>query len=139
MCILRHLSHVGLCHLGCSPPGSSMHGILQARLLEWVSMPSSRGSSQPRDRTCVSYISFAGRQVLYCLHHLGNPVSSLRLEATVFLLYHVPTCRGTYSSDHRVFMASHLPLLLKPVSHLSPLLALLRQLRRFPAAFCIIC
>ena len=32
-----------------SPPGSSVHGILQARTLEWVAMPSPRGSSQPRD------------------------------------------------------------------------------------------
>ena len=39
--------------MGCSPPGSSVHGILQARILEWVSMPSSRGSSQPRDQTCL--------------------------------------------------------------------------------------
>ena len=33
----------------CSPPGSSVHGILQARILEWVAKPSSRGPSQPRD------------------------------------------------------------------------------------------
>ena len=38
----------------CSPPGSSVSGILQARILEWVAMPSSRGSSPPRDRTHVS-------------------------------------------------------------------------------------
>ena len=38
----------------CSPPDSSVHGILQARILEWVPMPSSRGSSWPRDRTCIS-------------------------------------------------------------------------------------
>ena len=38
-----------------SLPGSSVHGILQARILEWVAMPSSRGSSWPRDKTCVSY------------------------------------------------------------------------------------
>jgi len=37
-----------------SLPGSSVHGILQARILEWVAMPCSRGSSQPRDGTCVS-------------------------------------------------------------------------------------
>ena len=37
-----------------SPPGSSVHGILQARTLEWIGMLSSRGSSQPRDRTCIS-------------------------------------------------------------------------------------
>ena len=35
----------------CSLPGSSVHGILQARILEWVAMPFSRGSSPPRDRT----------------------------------------------------------------------------------------
>ena len=35
--------------MDCSPPGSSVHGILQARILKWVVMPSSRGSSQPRD------------------------------------------------------------------------------------------
>ena len=43
--------------MDCSPPGFSVHGILRARMLEWVAMPSSRGSSQPRDRTQVSYIS----------------------------------------------------------------------------------
>ena len=36
-----------------SPPGSSVHGVLQARILEWVAVPSSRESSQPRDWTCV--------------------------------------------------------------------------------------
>ena len=35
--------------MDCSPPGSSVHGILQARILEWVALPSCRGSSQPRD------------------------------------------------------------------------------------------
>ena len=35
----------------CNPRGSSVHGILQARILEWVAVPFSRGSSQPRDRT----------------------------------------------------------------------------------------
>ena len=44
-----------LCNpMDCSPPGSSVHGILQARILEWVAMPSSRGSSQPRERTRIS-------------------------------------------------------------------------------------
>ena len=40
--------------MDCSLPGSSVHGISQARILEWVAMPASRGSSLPRDRTCVS-------------------------------------------------------------------------------------
>ena len=48
-----------LCNpMDCSPPGSSVLVILQARKLEWVTMTSSRGSSQPRDRTYVSYISW---------------------------------------------------------------------------------
>ena len=46
-----------LCNpMDCSPPGSSTHGILQARTLEWVAMPSSRGSSRPRDQTEISHI-----------------------------------------------------------------------------------
>ena len=43
--------------MDCSSPGSSVYGILQARILEWVAMPSSRVSSWPRDRTCVSFDS----------------------------------------------------------------------------------
>ena len=43
--------------MDCSPPGSSVHGILQARILEWVAMPSSRGFSQLRDQTQVSCIT----------------------------------------------------------------------------------
>ena len=55
-----------LCNtMDCSPPGSSVHGILQARILKWVATPSSRRSSRPWDQTSVSYISCIGRQVLY--------------------------------------------------------------------------
>ena len=44
------LQYVQLCNpMDYSPPGSSAHGILQVRILEWVAMPSSKGSSQPRD------------------------------------------------------------------------------------------
>ena len=45
--------------IDCTPPGSSVHGILQARILEWVAMPSSKGSSQSRDGTYIFCI--AGR------------------------------------------------------------------------------
>ena len=45
--------------MDCSPPGSAVHGILQARILVWVAIPVSRGSFQPRDQTWVSCI--AGR------------------------------------------------------------------------------
>ena len=57
----------------CSLPGCSVHGILQARTLEWVAMPSSRGSSQSRDRIYLSPVSGTGRQILCHWHHLGSP------------------------------------------------------------------
>ena len=50
--------------VNCSPPSSSVHGFLQARILEWVAISFSRGSSWPRDRTQVSYI--AGRCFNLC-------------------------------------------------------------------------
>ena len=54
-----------LCYpVDCSPPGSSVHGISQARILEWVAISFSRGSSQPRDQTQVSHI--AGRCFNLC-------------------------------------------------------------------------
>ena len=50
--------------MDCSTPNSFVHGILQARILEWIAMLSSRVSSQPTDGTCVSYVSYFGRWVL---------------------------------------------------------------------------
>ena len=47
-----------LCNpLDYSPPGSLVHGILQARILDWAAIPFSRESSQPRDQTCIPYVS----------------------------------------------------------------------------------
>ena len=49
--------HTQLCNpMDCSPPDSSVRGILQARILEWITIPFPRRSSQPRDQTCVSCI-----------------------------------------------------------------------------------
>ena len=48
-----------------SLPGTSVHGLVQARILEWIAISSSRGSSQPRDQTRVSCVSCIGRQILY--------------------------------------------------------------------------
>ena len=47
--------------MDCSPPGSSVHGILQERILEWVAMPSSWGYSSPRDWTHITSPALAGR------------------------------------------------------------------------------
>ena len=63
-----------LCNpMDCSPPGSSVRGISKTRILEWVAISSSRGSSRPGDRTHVSCISWEGRWILYHLCHLGSP------------------------------------------------------------------
>ena len=67
-----------LCLTLCDPmdyslPGSSVHGILQARILEWVVNSSSRGFSRPRDWASISYISCIGRQALLPLVPAGKP------------------------------------------------------------------
>ena len=51
--------------LDCSPPGSSVHGILQARIPDWVDPSFSRGTSRPKDRTLISGICGTGRQTLH--------------------------------------------------------------------------
>ena len=69
-----------LCDLmDSSPPGSSVHGISQARTLEWIAMPSPWGSSRPRDQTRVSCVSCIGRQIL---HHCTTGEHSFFGHAT---------------------------------------------------------
>ena len=74
LCLVAQL-YLTLCDpMDCSPPASSVHGILQARILEWVAMPSSRESSQPRDCTQVSCGSrIAGS--FFTTEPLGKPDS----------------------------------------------------------------
>ena len=68
MCVhvFSRYSRVWVCNpIDCSPPGSSDSGLLQARILERVAVPSSRGSSPPRDWTCISYVSCIAAGFLY--------------------------------------------------------------------------
>ena len=51
--------------MDCSPPGSSVHGIFQARILEWIAISCSTGFSPPRDQTRISRVSCIGRWILY--------------------------------------------------------------------------
>ena len=61
--VFSHSVYLTLCDpTECSPPGSSVPGISQARILEGMAISFFRGSSRPRDRTCISCVS---RQVLY--------------------------------------------------------------------------
>ena len=90
-CVLKscNQNQVRLCDpVDCSPPGSSVHGILQARRLEWVATPFSRGSSQPRDRTQVSctaggfFTTCATRAAQNCFYPsvIVSPLSHFRSQ-----------------------------------------------------------
>ena len=69
--------------MDCSPPHSSIHRILQARILEWVAIPFSRESSQTRDQTWVFCI---GRWILWHLSHQGSPVTGFKQQVCVCML-----------------------------------------------------
>ena len=74
--------------MGCSPPGSSGHGISQARMLEWIAISFSRGSSWLRDQTCISCI--AGE--FFTTEPPGKPTTvylKLKIKVKVKLLSHV--------------------------------------------------
>ena len=62
--------------MDCSPPGASVHGILQARILEWVAMSSSRGSSRLRDWTPISYVYLLCLEASLPLPPPGKPFQS---------------------------------------------------------------
>ena len=55
-----------LCNpMNCSLPGSSVHEIFQAGILDWIDISYSKGSSRPNDETCISFTSCFGKQILY--------------------------------------------------------------------------
>ena len=83
-CVPSHAqSCLTLCDpVDCSLPGSSVHGILQARILKWVDMPSSSGSSPSRNQTHVSCISGG----FFTTEPLGTPYLYLNLESSSFTL-----------------------------------------------------
>ena len=71
----------------CSPPGSSVHGILQARILEWVAMPSSRGW-RSRDESQDSRV--AGRMLYHLSHQGSSDTTCYVISVCVLFLIHTP-------------------------------------------------
>ena len=90
--------------MDCSPPSSSIHGIFHAkilewgkkkRILEWVGISYSRGSSQPRDQTCISCVSSISRRVLY--HSSTREAQGQGSVANTPLCVHIYNICGTSS------------------------------------------
>ena len=74
------------------PPDSSVHGISQARILEWVAISSSRGSSWPRNQTHISPISCNNKQILHHSLYPGSSVSPHKLIAQGLLFSDAKLC-----------------------------------------------
>ena len=98
--------------MNSSLPGSSVHGIFQTRVLEWVSISYSRGSSWPRDQTHISCISCIGRWILTTFH-LGISKTS----------YHTHTHTHTHTRTHTHTQKSFVGLI-KNCTKQSPTFAL---------------
>ena len=95
-------SRLTLCNpMDCSLPGSSVHGIFQARILEWVAISSSKGSSWFRDQTCTSFVScIAGRflpvESLGSKDCNGNSLETSRASLVAQLVKNPPAMRETW-------------------------------------------
>ena len=115
-CMLSHFSCVLLFDpVDCSPPGFSVHGIIQARILEQVAIPSSRGSFWPRGWLCISYISCIGNgffttSVTWEAHPGPAPRLSKPHLGDVQTVYVIQTCARIWKS----FLS---PMLRYPKSH----------------------
>ena len=100
-------SYLNLCNaMDGNLPGSSVHGILQARILEWVAIPFSRGSSQPRNQTCVSCI--ADGKILYHLSHYILQTAPLQGETEAALPWRVPPAVTTVPLLSHLVWCPHL-------------------------------
>ena len=127
------LTQLASCVWLCSPmnfsqPGSSIHGILWARIPEWVTISFSRGSFWPRDQTCISDISCTGQQILYHWATLEAPMSwhfslFLILYLTAYYFYlnlNVSSlCKWLPFLNERVIVTQLCPTIYDPVGLLS--------------------
>ena len=75
-----------------SPPGFSVHGIFQVRIVECVAIFSSRGSSWPRDQNCISCVSTGKRTLYHCATPKQSPKGSLLLTLPPCLWWCFPPC-----------------------------------------------
>ena len=101
--------------MDCCPPGSSVHGILQARILEWVAIPLSRGSSQPRDQTQVYCIQLSSVQSFSRAQLFATPWTAACQASLSFAisqsLLKLMSIKSVMPSNHLILCH---PLLLQP-------------------------
>ena len=83
-------------HMDCSPPGSSVHGIFKARILEWIAIPFSTGCSWPRDQ---AHVSHTGRQILYYCATQEGPYVCMGTDTFFLPLLYLETIKPQ-SSKH---------------------------------------
>ena len=126
-----------------SPPASSIHGILQARIMEWVAIPFSRGSSQPRDQTQVShmagrfFIIWATREALqYKIKSLKKKKDNEEKECSTHILARMMGGWGQWLKKkiQQVWVRCRFPdgLTASPWGPRGPLLSILVSLNRDP-------
>ena len=140
VCVCTHAQSFSRCltfcnPLDCSLLGSSIHGISQVRILEWDTISYSRGSSPPKDRTCVSCISCTGRWILYhCAtweYIYVQSLSFVQLFATPWTVRSTPAPRSsTVSQNLLKFMSIESVM---PSNHLILSCPLLLLLSIFPS------
>ena len=93
LCVIVTQSCLSLCDpMDCSRPGSSVHGISQARILEWAVISFSMGSSRPRDQTWVSCIN---RRILYC------PSTKEAWTGTFVIFVHISLVKSNHMTKHK--------------------------------------
>ena len=111
VCVLVAQSCLALCDaIDCGPPGSSVHGISQARILEWVVIFFSRGSSQTRDQTQVSHIAgrfFTDWATREALCYVIYKVKYIRLKMLSYYSKSNFSLESTVASDYTVFFLSY--------------------------------
>ena len=122
------------CPTLCNPMDYTVHGILQARILEWVTFPFSRGSSQPRDWIYVSWMaggfftSWATREAQYVINNHNDPSSSIHIDiqqlSWYFSCFSMLLFYNLYFKIHKLFfclsyvgtsffLLPHFPVLLR--------------------------
>ena len=142
MCVYRGAqSCPTLCDpMDCSPPGSSVHGIFQARILEWIAIPFSRGSSWPRNQTSTSYISCFSKRILYHWGHLGSPREgwfSLKTNTVIWKNVSVLLIIGNWDRIWLLTLGPYTGLRTRTASAPGfPRLALIHQLLLFRGPVC---